>query len=787
VAAVVTSSSTQALSAGRILLQGCVQGAGIRPRIARSAARAGITGRVRNTMSGVVIDAEGCESVLRSWCHQLSTELPGQPDSQWLSFESRSDRAYDDFHIDESDLVDRVQTTVPLDRVVCDKCLADTFTTDNRRYGYAFTSCTDCGPRYSILEAMPFDRIRTSMNRFAMCDDCAREYDDPSDRRFHSQTNSCPCCGPRLWSTEPASSLCDRSPATGQPAPVLEGIAAWQAVASSLLRGQIAAIKGVGGYQLLCDATHDEAVARLRQRKRRTAKPLAVMVGSIKEAEVLAHISAVERETLSNCAGPIVLVRERRTSPLSCDIHPGLGDVGLMLPTSPLHALLSAAVTSPLVVTSGNIDGDPLSYDEDEAEQALAGIADCFLHHDRPIVRAIDDSVVRCIADRVVTIRLGRGLAPMPVELGCAQVTLGRTQPVPAPTDSAIAVGGQQKASLALISGGQAVLGPHLGDLDSLASRDRFLQQVDSIKQLYHAAGASVAHDSHPDYYSTRWALQNSSMRTSVQHHHAHVVSAMVEHGLLDKEVLGVAFDGTGLGTDGTIWGGEFLIATAGKFIRVGHLLQFGLLGGEQAIRQPWRIAAALLIDSEASDYEAELQRLAPDTTSVRTLRSLLSNPSISPRSSSAGRLFDGVASIVLRRPLANHQGELAMCLEAVCDPAESGAYPMPIRDSDPLVIDWRLMIEALLRDHRAGVPVGRIAMRFHRGLAIAVKAFVDRFPHTPLVFSGGVFHNRVLVELIADSLTSRTEPVGFPSRVPPGDGGLSLGQLAVSLHPTEG
>lgn len=783
-AAVVTGSSTQSLSAGRILLQGCVQGAGIRPRIVRLASQAGITGRVRNTMSGVAIEVEGSESVLRNWRQRLSTELPGQPDSHWLSLESCTDRVYDDFHIDESDLVDRVQTTVPLDRVVCDKCLADTFAKDNRRYGYAFTSCTDCGPRYSILEAMPFDRIRTSMSRFVMCDDCAREYADPADRRFHSQTNSCARCGPRLWSTEPDRSTLDRLPANRRWAQASEGASAWQAVASSLVQGQIAAVKGVGGYQLLCDATNDEAVAKLRQRKRRTTKPLAVMVGSIQEAEVLARISAAEREALTSSAGPIVLVRQRRTSPLSRDIHPGLGDVGLMLPTSPLHALLSAGVSRPLVVTSGNIDGDPLAYDEDDAEPALAEIADCFLHHDRPIVRPIDDGVVRCIADRALTIRLGRGLAPMPVNLECSPHTRGPAPSRERSTDAATAVGGQQKVAIALRSGGQAVLGPHIGDLDSLASRDRFLQQVDSLKQLYHVAGESVAHDMHPDYYSTRWAIEKSSALTSVQHHHAHVVSAMVEHNLLGKQVLGVAFDGTGMGTDGSIWGGEFLVATVNKFTRVGHLLPFGLLGGEQAIRQPWRIAAALLIDSEVSDCDAELRRIAAGSV-VGTLRDLLDNPAISPRTTSVGRLFDGVASIVLERPLANHQGELAMCLEATCDPNESGCYPMPIHDGEPLQIDWRLMMEPLLRDHRQGVSAGRIAMRFHRSLAIAVSAFVDRFPDVPLVFSGGVFHNRVLVELISEALAGRTEPVGFPSRVPPGDGGISLGQLAISLHVT--
>ena len=780
------SSNTNAPSVGQILLQGCVQGAGIRPRIVRLATESGIAGRVRNTMSGVVIDVQGSESALRSWFHRLSASLPGNPHAQWLLLESRTDPTYDGFCIDESDLVDRVRTAVPLDRVVCAKCLEDTFSRRDRRYGYALTSCTDCGPRYSILDAIPFDRVRTSMNGFVMCGDCAREYRDPADRRFHSQTNSCPRCGPRLWSIESGGASPDPPSSKKRAAQIHEGTAAWQAVAASLTRGQIAAIKGVGGYQLVCDATCDDTVARLRQRKRRVSKPLAVMVGSIEAAEELAHLSLLERETLVSPAGPIVLLRQRVPSPLSREVNPYLGDVGLMLPTSPLHALLIASAGRPLVVTSGNVDGDPLAYDEQSAEQALAEIADCFLHHDRPILRPIDDSVVRCIANQVVSIRIGRGLGPLPVRIDslCAQPR--GTPPGHDPPGSALAVGGQQKSALALISGSQAVLGPHIGDLDSVASRDRFASHVDSIKQLYHCDCRSVAHDAHPDFYSTRWASEKSSSLTSVQHHHAHIVSAMVQHGLLDQQVLGVAFDGTGLGTDGNIWGGEFLVATAAEFVRVGHLLPFGLLGGEQAIRQPWRVAAALLIESQASDAEDVLQRLVPSGTGNLPLRNLLSDPSISPPASSVGRLFDGVASIVLSRPVANHQGELAMCLEAACDLREPGSYPMSILSGDPLQIDWRPMMESVVRDQHAGEPVGRIAMRFHRSMAMAVKAMVDRYPSYPVVFSGGVFHNRVLVELIADCLANRTEPVGFPSWVPPGDGGLSLGQLAVSLHVSE-
>ncbi len=741
-----------------ILLTGCVQGIGIRPKIVRLAQRLGLAGRVRNSMSGVVIDLQGPPTRLNEFFQTLHQQLPGNPHVAWRNQRPVAEDCHD-FCIVESEVDLSVQTIVPVDRMVCRDCLAETRQRGNRRFGYAFTSCVECGPRYTILKAMPYDRQRTAMSQFEMCPQCESEYRDPADRRFHSQTNCCPQCGPRLWST---------------PGNLEHSGEALDASIQSLRSGQILAVKGLGGYQLVCDATDEEAVARLRSRKGRRSKPLAVMVDSIEQASQLASLTSLEQDTLQDPAGAIVLVGARRSNPLAPSIHPGLRDVGLMLPTSPLHALLIDAVGRPLVVTSGNRESDPLEYEQAAAETRLAAIADRFLHHDRPILRPIDDSVVRCTANGVVTIRAGRGLAPMSFDR-CPS----RSQ------THCLAVGGQQKVAVAITTDRHVVLGPHLGDLESVAMRDRFTHHVAAMSQLLGVQCDRVVHDAHPDYHSTRWAQTSGRKSDSVQHHHAHIVAGMFEHGWLDREVLGFAMDGTGLGSDGTIWGGEVLLATATEFRRVGHLRPFPLVGGDKVVKQPWRVAVAMLVDTFGRGADDWIAHLIPDGIDPDTFLRLVGRET-HPTSSSVGRLFDAVAAMILNRCTANHEAEGAMCLEAACDLAATDRYPMPISGEKIFQIDWRPMIRQLRRDQLQGQPAGDMAIRFHRGLASAVKEIAERFPNHPIVFSGGVFQNRVLVDLIAQRLRDRRGTIGFSGRVPPGDGGLAVGQSIVAMKSTK-
>lgn len=750
------TTDTPAFASARIEVHGCVQGVGVRPRIARLACEQGLGGCVANTMSGVTIDVEGTPAAMKRFDDRLRASVAGDFVTKWTDT-SRTVRRFGDFQIGESTSEDDVRTIVPLDLVVCRACLDETLTPGNRRFGFAFTNCTECGPRYTILKAMPYDRQRTTMARYEMCDECAAEYVDPSDRRFHSQGNCCPRCGPKLWSSQVgASQMGNRR----------EDDEAIQDAIDALRAGRIVAVKGIGGYQLLCDATNDSAVARLRRRKGRPTKPLAVMVCSMEVANQLAVLSVVEQEVLAGSAGPIVLVRHREPEQLSSQIHPGLRDVGLMLPTSPLHRLLVQGAGFPLVVTSGNVEGEPLDYEPASAEENLSEMADLFLHHDRPIHRHVDDSVVRCIGEDVVTLRAARGLAPWTLDIGAEGEML--------------AVGGQQKVAIALTVGTACVAGPHLGDLGSVGSRTRFAEQVASMVQLYGVDPSSVVRDLHPDYFSTRWATDRG-VNHSVQHHHAHVVSAMAEIGWLDRTVLGVTMDGTGFGTDGTIWGGEFLLATATKFDRVAHLRPFPLLGGERAITEPWRIAAALLSEVSSDSTASLLAEILADRIDETALDRLLDHRAVSPITSSVGRLFDAVASIVLPMSKVTYEGEAAMRLESACDETENGAYTIPIADGLIPQIDWRPMIHELARDRLRGEATGRMAMRFHNGIADAVCAILANYPSLPVVFSGGVFQNRLLVERILEGWMGRSQPFHFQKRLP-GDGGLALGQLASAL-----
>ena len=733
--------------ARRYRLNGVVQGVGLRPAVFRLATSLGLGGRTRNVTGGLQIDVEGSSDAVEKFGELLPDCLPAGARPSAVDDEVIPATGRATFRIQDSNSEGLPSVAAPPDRATCQQCFAEVVEPGNaRRFEHAFTGCSECGPRYSILHALPFDRAVTEMSAFPLCPACRHEYGSPYDRRFHAQIICCASCGPRIW----------LGGATGEWLP---------AVVAALREGKIVALKGVGGYQLLCDATNPDAVRRLRERKQRPLKPLAVLVASLEQADKVARIDSDSGRALADSANPIVLVPNRADSGLAVEVNPGLNTVGLLLPTTPLHWFVATRFGQPLICTSGNREGEPLEINPADAERRLAGVADLWLHHDRPITRPLDDSVVRVIAGRTVTLRLGRGLTPLPLAL--PEFTL------------AVAVGGQQKNALAWCNGAQAALGAHIGDLESSAVRRRFVDAIADARQLYQFTPELLIHDAHPDYTSTRWAGEQETRLFAVQHHHAHMAAAIVEHGWLDRDVLAVAWDGTGLGADGTIWGGEFLMGSARESKRVAHFRPFRLPGGEATVRQPWRVAAVILRDAVGPERTMRLLRRI-DPQRVVALFDVARLERFSPVTTSAGRLFDAVACLLLGIDDAGFDGRPAMLLEAACDLEKPECYPVPISGS-PAELDWRLLVAGLANDLERGVAPGKLATRFHRSLARAIVAVSQRWPDLPVVLTGGVFQNRILTEMIAAEWPA-TRPLGLPGRIPPNDGGLAAGQLAVAL-----
>ena len=589
----------------RLILQGRVQGLGVRPTIVHLAQSFGVVGIVTNTNRGVEIEIEGTAEAVSLFANNLPVALPNGTRIDHLEREEIAPSGRVEFTILQQSTQKPPAAQLPPDMAVCDECLRDIVNKSERRYGYPFTSCTACGPRYTMIREMPYERPETTMGLFPLCESCSKEYTTPGDRRFHAQSTACPSCGPKIWCVD------GRQTESGkQIEGIIEGNAALEHVLSALQAGCIVAVRGLGGYQLFVDATNAAAVCRLRKRKHRPAKPLAILVESLNKAEQLASMNSVERTTLADRSNPIVLLNAIKDNTLAKGIHPGLSSVGLMLPTTPLHLMLVSAVNRPLVCTSANREGEPLEYEVAASEKRLLGICDIWLHHNRPIARPIDDSVVRVIANRPVTIRLARGIAPLPLNLPSGPPLL--------------AVGGHLKGSVAWSNGEQAALGPHIGDMEGLGNRERFTEMLADAKKLYRFEPKQIAHDKHPDYFTTEWAASRTdhTSRLSVQHHHAHVAAAMLEHNWLDKQTLGVAWDGTGYGTDGTIWGGEFLLSTAKDFQRVASLRSFRLPGGEMAVREPWRVAASML--AEIDQFSA-IDKLFGDSIPATTKESVVS------------------------------------------------------------------------------------------------------------------------------------------------------------------
>lgn len=745
------------MSGRRIEIRGTVQGVGFRPWVYRVAHEVGVGGRICNDPRGVTIEAFGDTAALDRFIARLRRDAPAPAAVRELHSIELPNEPVSDFIIATSGAHGERALSIPPDLATCPACAAELLDPNNRRFGYAFTNCTHCGPRYTIATDVPYDRPATTMAPFVMCPACQREYDSVADRRFHAQPNACPVCGPRMWLEGPG---CETD---SQAAPVAE--------AAALLRGgAIVAIKGLGGFHLACDASREDVVAELRERKRREQKPFALMVANVDHAERLALLSDAERTLLRSPQRPIVLVRRRPGGDVADAVAPDTDLLGIMLPYTPLHYLLLAAVRRPLVMTSGNLSDEPICYTNNEALRRLAHLADAFLLHDRDIAGRCDDSVASVIAGAPMVMRRARGFVPGAILLA---------RPVAAPV---LACGAQLKNTFCLATGDSAYLGPHVGDLETVEALDYLEESIDRLCQLLDIRPEIIAHDLHPDYPSTGLARgRREPIKIGVQHHHAHVVSGMVEHGL-DGPVVGVAFDGTGYGTDGTAWGGELLLAEVDGYDRLATFRPIALAGGDAAIRQVWRIAVALLEDAyDGAPPDAAMALLGDvPAASVAVVRKMIETGLNSPWARGVGRYFDGIGALGLGRSQSAFEGQVAVAWDRAATDARVEPYPYDIdRIGTVAEVDLRPLVRAVVGDRLAGVVPTVISARFHASLIAATAALIREAGLNRVVLSGGCFNNARLAEGLVAALPGHR--VYLHRKVPPGDGGLALGQALVA------
>ena len=777
-----TGSGRGAGEGRRITIAGTVQGVGFRPFVFRLAQDLGVRGRVRNDSAGVTIDAFGSAPVLDAFAARLRSDRPSAAVVEELRSVPIPAEDVAGFEIVESGEAAERRTAIPPDLATCEDCLREIRDPADRRHGYPFTNCTSCGPRFTIALGAPYDRPATTMARFTMCPSCRREYEDPRDRRFHAQPNACPTCGPRLSLRDAAGSPVATDDPVGE-------------VARALASGRIAAVKGIGGYHLACDATSSAAVRLLRERKRREEKPLAVMIPDLETARALAALGPAEEGLLLSVERPIVLCRRRPGASLAPEIAPDSPLVGLMLPYAPLHHLLLAAAGRSLVMTSGNLSEEPIAFQDGDALARLGGIADLFLVHDRPIASRCDDSVARVVRERRLVLRRARGFVPHPVRVA------------PRFRRPSLAVGAQLKNTFCLCRGEEATLGPHVGDLDGLETYEAFEAAVARLEDFLALRPEVVACDLHPLYLSTRYARERAAALGAplvpVQHHHAHAASAMAEHHLAGP-VLALAWDGTGLGTDGSAWGGELLLAERGRFERLATFRPVALAGGDKAIREPWRIALAALLDAFGAD--APLDRLplfrAVDAREIEVVRRMIAGGVNAPPAHGAGRAFDAAGALALGRPASRYEGQVAVALDNARSVRPSGRTEGPLagahveaRDVEPYPfdldgsgaveqLDLRPLWRALASDVAAGAAPAVVSARFHaalvRGGAELVRRAAARTGKLPVVLTGGCFQNAGLAEGVVRDLSGAFE-VYTHVDVPPGDGGIALGQAIVA------
>ena len=742
----------------RIVIRGAVQGVGFRPFIYRLAEEMDLKGWVINNTQGVFIEAEATPEILQQFLLRIEREKPAISFIQSCEHSFVDPIPYDKFEIRES--TDGAKTALILpDIATCGECQQEILDPVNRRYRYPFTNCTNCGPRFSIVEALPYDRPRTSMRMFEMCRECSEEYYNPRDRRFHAQPNACPKCGPHLELWDETGAVITRDDD------------ALQRTAAAIRDGMIVAVKGLGGFHLMVDAASEAAVVRLRQRKRREEKPFALMFPSLHEISEHAIVDAMEERLLRSPEAPIVLLRRRSRADLAASIAPGNPYLGVMLPYTPLHHLLMRELGMPVVATSGNVSDEPICIHEQEAILRLQGIADLFLVHNRPIVRHVDDSVVGVMAGRELVLRRARGFAPLPVMVDDA-------------APDVIAVGAHQKNAVAASVENQVFISQHIGDLETVPAYGAFEKVIADFTNLYELQTKIIACDLHPEYFSTQYARKQSDVDVvAVQHHYAHALSCMAENQVA-APALGISWDGSGYGPDETVWGGEFLRVTEAGFERVAHLRTFQLPGGEKAVKEPRRVALSILRETFDADLEEcrDLAVLHAFTAEERRmLDAMLERGIRSPRTSSAGRLFDAVASIIGLRPVCRFEGQAAMELEFLTHQIETDAsYQFDLNHgADGRGINWAQMVRGIVRDVHDEVPQGVIAAKFHNTLVEMMVQVAQSCGEEKIVLSGGCFQNRYLTERAIKRMREAGFRPYWHQRVPPNDGGIALGQVA--------
>jgi hydrogenase maturation protein HypF len=753
----------------RVRVEGTVQGVGFRPYVFRLAHELGLAGFVLNDERGVVAEVEGAASAIAAFVDFLPTGAPPLAHVERVRVEQIEPSGEREFAIAASSSGAHPDAPVAADSATCGECLAELSDMRDRRFRYPFVNCTNCGPRFTIVRGVPYDRPLTTMADFRMCARCQTEYDDPLDRRFHAQPNACPECGPSLRLVEASGHTLGRR----------DG--ALRFACSALAEGGIVAVKGLGGFHLACRADDDAAVAELRARKHREDRPFALMAADLDRARALVELTRADEAALCGRERPIVIAPRRRGAGVAPAVAPGSADLGVMLPYSPLHHLLLDGVGATLVMTSGNVSDEPIAFEDDDALARLGTIADLVLLHDRPIHMRTDDSVVRVAGDRRIVVRRSRGFVPDSLAL-----------PVPAARD-VLACGAELKNTFCLARGERAWLGHHIGDLKNYETLTSFRDGVEHFERLFAVKPEVVAHDMHPDYLSTAFALEREGVRhVAVQHHHAHLAACLAEHGI-EGPAVGAIFDGAGLGSDGTIWGGELLVGGLDGFERGGHLWPVRQPGGDRAAREPWRMACAWLAAAGGAAPGRPPVLGVVDHDAWAAVARMARTGFAAPVTTSAGRLFDAVAALAGIRPLATtYEGQAAIELEAACDPHEGGSYRMPVLERDgAFMLDAREPVFAVAADAARGVHAGQIAARFHRGLAdatsFACAALAERHGLDTVVLSGGVFQNRRLLEQTAAPLTAAGLRVLTPERVPPNDGGIAYGQAAVAAAATAG
>ncbi len=802
----------------RITIHGAVQGVGFRPFVFNLAEELKLTGWVCNTSCGVVIEGEGDKGALDQFLVRLKNEKPPRSFFQSLQCSHLEPIGFKKFEIKESSASDQKQAIILPDIATCPECLFEILNEKDRRHLYPFTNCTNCGPRYSIIESLPYDRPSTSMKDFNMCEDCQKEYDNSKNRRFHAQPNACPECGPHLELWDETGGVVDSHHQ------------ALLTAARALKAGKIVAIKGLGGFHLMVDANNPKALESLRYRKHRQEKPFALMFPTIESIESECEVSQQEKALIVSVECPIVLVKREETCNLPKELAPGNPYLGVMLPYTPLHHILMRELNIPMVATSANLSDEPICTDNLEALKRLKNIADLFLVHNRPIVRHMDDSIVRVMAGRPMVLRRARGFAPLPVF-------------VKDDSRDVLALGAHLKNSVCLKVKSNCFVSQHIGDLDTKESLDAFKKTTQSLKGLYEANPTLIAHDLHPEYMSTKFANELNCKLVAVQHHHAHVAACMAENQL-DGEVLGISFDGTGYGLDQTIWGGEFLVATLKDFKRVGHFRTFRLPGGEKAIKEPRRAAFGMLWEifgDEIMDLKDLPTLKAFTSKELASLKHMLEKDLNSPVTSSAGRLFDGVASLIDVCQQMNFEGQAAMALEflTTCHSressplrsrkdfatAEQGGNPgdgSPIlhkaklcirtnpvqnfilrrvkafgddngysfdinEDNGLLILDWEGLVKEIIFDVQNNIDRGTIALKFHKALVESAVDVAKKVGIKKVVLTGGCFQNKVVSEHLIARLIDEGFNPHWHQLIPPNDGGISLGQVIVGSKSDKG